>query len=314
MRPTILVTGSSGQLGFELLRALAPLGKVHALVRAEFDLARPERMQAWLDRVRPDIIVNAAAYTAVDQAESKQALAFALNAAAPELMARWAGAHGALMVQYSTDYVFDGSKSGRYVESDVPGTRMIYGASKLAGEQAVLAHAPRSLVLRVGWLFSAFGNNFLHTILRLALERTSLSIVADQIGTPTSTQLVADVTAHMLSASLSGKLSEPWGIYHVAAAGEASWHEYARHIVHELTLDGVKLACAEADVRAIGSSEWPTPALRPANSRLDCSKLTQNFGLNLPHWHEGVSYALAQLLRSGALRHTRWTQGARRAR
>ncbi|MCP9759195.1 dTDP-4-dehydrorhamnose reductase [Aquitalea sp. S1-19] len=312
MRPTILVTGSSGQLGFELLRALAPLGKVHAPVRAEFDLARPERMQAWLDRVRPDIIVNAAAYTAVDLAESKQALAFALNAAAPELMARWAGAHGALMVQYSTDYVFDGSKSGRYVETDVPGTRMIYGACKLAGEQAVLAHAPRSLVLRVGWLFSAFGNNFLHTILRLALERTSLSIVADQIGTPTSTQLVADVTAHMLSACLSGKLSEPWGIYHVSASGEASWHEYARHIVHELTLDGVKLACAEADVRAIGSSEWPTPATRPANSRLDCSKLVQNFGLNLPHWHEGVSYALAQLLRSGALRNTRWTQGSRR--
>lgn len=312
MSPVILVTGSSGQLGFELMRALAPLGRVLAPTRAEFDLQRPERMQAWLDRVRPDIIVNAAAYTAVDQAESRQDLAFAINALAPETMARWAGLHDALMVQYSTDYVFDGSKAGPYVESDSTGTSMVYGASKLAGEQAVRAHAPRSLLLRVSWLYSAFGNNFLHTILRLALERTSLSIVADQVGTPTSAQLVADVTAHVLAASLSGQVAEPWGTYHVSASGEASWHEYARHIVHELILDGVKLACSEQQVHAITSAEWPTPARRPANSRLNCSKLEQTFGLNLPHWHEGVSYALAQLLRSGALRQTRWTQGSRR--
>ncbi|MGL6070945.1 dTDP-4-dehydrorhamnose reductase, partial [Craterilacuibacter sp.] len=277
MLPVILITGSSGQLGFELIRALAPLGRVLAPARAEFDLQRPEQMRAWLDRTRPDIIVNAAAYTSVDQAESKPALAFAINAVAPEVMARWAGEHGAVMVQYSTDYVFDGSKAGPYVESDSAGTAMVYGASKLAGELAVSEHVQRALVLRVNWLYSAFGNNFLHTILRLALERNSLSIVADQIGTPTSAQLVADVTAHMLAASLSGQVAEPWGIYHVSASGEASWHEYARHIVHVLTLDGVKLACSEQQVHAITSAEWPTPARRPANSRLGCSKLKQVF-------------------------------------
>lgn len=302
MAKTFVVTGSSGQLGFELIRALSPLGRVVAPPRTEFDLGHPERLLAWLDRVRPDVIVNAAAYTAVDQAEKERELAFRINAEAPEVMARWAGEHGAIMVQYSTDYVYDGKKAGRYHEDDATAPLNVYGQSKLAGEQAVRRLAPHSLVLRVSWLFSPFGNNFLHTILRLALERPQLKIVNDQVGAPTSTALVADVTAQILEQCLSGRVEQPWGVYHLAASGEASWYDFARRIVRELSLSGVQLACAESDITPISSGEWPTPAQRPANSRLDCSRLTQTFGLNLGRWDEGMAYAVAQLVRAGALR------------
>lgn len=291
----ILITGANGQLGHELQSALAPLGKVIALCRRELDLADPDAIRAALDRYQPAIIVNAAAYTAVDRAESEPEQAFAVNACAPGLLAEWAQRHEALLVHYSTDYIFDGSKPEPYVEDDEASPLSVYGRSKWEGEQAVRACCARHLILRTSWVFGRHGGNFLKTILRLAKERSSLSIVADQIGAPTAAALIAEVTARLLSDYADDPASFPYGTYHLTASGATSWYDYARFVVGLAEQAGLPLRLKAADILPIPASGYPLPAQRPANSRLDCGKLQQTLGLALPDWRDGVERVVAEL-------------------
>jgi dTDP-4-dehydrorhamnose reductase len=291
----ILLTGVNGQVGHELQRALAPLGDVTGLSRLELDLADPEAIHATLDRYRPSIIVNPAAYTAVDKAESEPEQAFAVNARAPGALAKWALDHDALLVHYSTDYVFDGNKPAPYVEDDATQPQSVYGRSKWEGEQAIRASGAKHLILRTSWVFGSHGNNFLKTILRLAKERSSLSVVADQVGAPTSAVLIADVTARLLDNYADAPATFPCGTYHLSADGAASWHDYACYLVQLAEQAGLPLALKSADIQPIPTSGYPLPARRPANSRLDCGKLKRTFGLTLPDWQQGVEQVFAQL-------------------
>lgn len=295
--PRILLTGANGQLGFELARALSVLGEVVALDRRGCDLADPDAIDRALAHYRPRAIFNAAAWTAVDRAETAAADAFAVNGAAPGRLARWAASAGALMVHYSTDYVFDGSKPGPYREDDVPAPLSVYGASKLAGERAVAEACPQHLVFRTSWVFGAHGANFLKTVLRLARERRQLSMVADQVGAPTAASLIADVSAQVLAQYLHRPAGSrfPFGLYHLAAAGEASWHQYACHVVRQAAALGAELSLDADAIAPIPASAYPLPAARPANSRLDTGKLQAAFGLHLPPWQAGVDQVL-QLL------------------
>lgn len=293
--PTILLTGVNGQLGHQLQTALAPLGTVVALSRAELDLSHADSIRQALERHQPDIIVNPAAYTAVDQAESEAEQARAVNAAAPALMAQWAAQRQALLLHYSTDYVFDGVGEQPWREDDPARPRSVYGQSKWEGEEAVRAAAPRHLILRTSWVFGAHGGNFLKTMLRLARERDNLRVVADQIGAPTSTALIADVTVALLRDYLHDPAGFAYGSYHLAAQGETSWHGYARFLVAEAGKLGYPLRLAPADIAPISTADYPLPAPRPANSRLDCSKLQQTFGLALPRWESGVEQVLSEL-------------------
>lgn len=290
----ILLTGGSGQLGTELKHALAVFGEVLTPSRAEFDLAQPATLAVKLDKVKPDLIVNPAAYTAVDKAEAEPELARTINAAAPAELARWAAAHHVPLVHYSTDYVFDGSGDQPFRETDATGPLNVYGASKLAGEQAVLAANPQTLVLRTSWVFGPAGNNFLKTMLRLAGQRDELKVVGDQIGAPTSTLLIARVTVLLLE-QLLHKQSEAWGLYHLTATGETSWHGYAQELVRQARVLGWPLKAAPDNILPLSSAEWPCAAQRPANSRLDCTLITRTFGLELPRWQDGVAEVLAQL-------------------
>ncbi|MDN0076851.1 dTDP-4-dehydrorhamnose reductase [Crenobacter sp. SG2303] len=292
----ILITGANGQVGFELQRALAPLGEILACDRQQLDLADSANLEAVLDRFQPDIIVNPAAYTAVDRAESEQDVAMAINAQAPARLADWATRHNALLVHYSTDYVFDGQKDSAYVEDDATNPQSVYGRSKWEGEQAIRASGCRYLILRTSWVVGAHGNNFLKTILRLARERTSLSVVADQFGAPTSAALIADVTSQLLGRYLHQPAEVfPFGTYHLTASGSTSWYDYARHVIGLAEQVGFELALHPDTVQPIPTSGYPLPAPRPANSRLDCTKLTQTFGLALPNWRQGIDYVFAQL-------------------
>jgi dTDP-4-dehydrorhamnose reductase len=297
--PRILLTGKDGQVGFELKRALAPCGEVFALGRSDCDLANPEAIRAMLGAIRPDIIVNAAAYTAVDKAETERQAAFAVNAIAPGVLAEEATKTGALLVHYSTDYVFDGRKQGVYFEDDAAVPQTVYGMSKLAGEEAIRSCGGRHLILRTSWVFGVHGGNFLKTILRLAGERDSLRVVADQIGAPTSAALLADVTADILVEYWRDrdKLENParFGTFHLAAVGETSWHDYARKIVFAGLRMGMPLKLRPDDISPISTDEYPLPARRPANSRLNTKKLTATFDIALPDWLDGVTDVLAQL-------------------
>lgn len=289
----ILLTGASGQLGHALLPALAPLGLVLAPSHAEFDLSKPQTLIAQLDAWAPELIVNAAAYTAVDRAESEPELAQAVNAEAPAILAAWAAERAVPLVHYSTDYVFDGSGERPWNETDAPHPLNVYGASKLAGEEAVLARHRQALVLRTSWVFGPDGNNFLKTMLRLAGEREKLKVVADQVGAPTSTLPIARGTAQILPQLLASRAG--WGLYHLAAAGEASWHGYAQELVRQALALGWPLRATPECILPLTSAEWPSAARRPANSRLDCHKLECAFGLALPTWQEGVAEVLQQL-------------------
>lgn len=280
----ILVTGSRGQVGFELQRALAPLGRVVAVDRQRCDLADPAAVRDCVRSLRPDLIVNAAAYTAVDRAESERALAFAVNAESPGVLAEEAARLGAPLLHYSTDYVFDGSHSGAQVETAQTRPLNVYGASKLAGEQAVQAVSGEHWILRTSWVFGLHGANFLKTMLRLAGERETLAVVADQQGAPTSAALIADVTAHLVRARLRGEAVPASGCYHLAAAGITDWHAYARRVIARAAAAGLPTRVAAEDIRAISTADYPTPATRPANSRLDCGKLEQALGIVLPDW------------------------------
>lgn len=295
---TVLLFGGNGQLGRELQRALAPLGTVVSTTRSGVlpdgstcevaDFSAPGSLAALLDRVRPDVVVNAAAYTAVDRAEDERDAAWHANAEAPGVIARWCAAAAVPLVHYSTDYVFDGQGTSPYREDDATAPLGVYGASKLAGEEAVRAAGGRHLIFRTAWVYASHSANFLRTMLRVGSERDVLRVVADQVGTPTPAALIADVTAHALQHG--GGLSGTW---HLTAKGETSWHGFAEAIFAEAVAAG--LLTRAPTVEAITSAEYPTQAKRPAYSRLDVTKLEQDFGLELPVWQEGLKRAIAEI-------------------
>ena len=295
----IVLLGRNGQLGWELQRALAPLGELVALDRAgaggrPADFEQPQTLAALLRALRPDVVVNAAAYTAVDQAEAEPARAHAVNAEAPAVLAREAAALGAWLLHYGSDYVYDGSGDTPRSEDAPTAPLSVYGRSKLAGEEAIRASGCRHLILRTSWVYAARGGNFAKTMLRLAAERESLSVVDDQVGAPTGAELLADVSAHALR--VLAARPELGGTYHCAAAGQTSWHGYACHVIAHARAAGVALKVAPEAVRAIASAQSPTPARRPLNSRLDTRRLRAAFGLHLPPWQAGVERMLDEIL------------------
>ncbi len=293
----ILLLGKNGQVGWELQRALAPLGELIALDRQGEgidcgDLGRQVDLAETVRRLAPDVIVNAAAYTAVDRAESDAALAHAINAEAVGMLAQEAKALGAWLLHYSTDYVFDGSGSRAWREDDTTAPLSVYGRSKLAGEKAIRASGCQHLIFRTSWVYAARGGNFARTMLRLAAERERLVVIDDQQGAPTGAELIADLSAHALRAAVGDPALA--GTYHLAAAGETSWHGYAGFVVAEARALGVALRVEE--IAPIATSEYPTPAIRPLNSRLDCERLRSSFGLALPDWRVGVARMLREIL------------------
>lgn len=299
----ILLFGKDGQVGWELQRALAPLGELAALGRTEADFSDPESLRAHVRATRPDIVVNAAAYTAVDRAESEVAMAHLVNAVAPGVLAEEARDCGAWLVHYSTDYVFDGAKDGAWVETDATNPLSAYGRSKCEGEERIRASGARHLVLRTSWVFAPRGGNFARTMLRLAKERDTLNVVADQFGAPTGAELLADATALALyRIALRGAAADALsGTYHLAASGATSWHAYARHLVEQALLHGAALKAGPDRVLPIAASAYQTLAARPANSRLDCAKFRDSFGLSLPDWRHHVNRLVAELATQGQL-------------
>ena len=293
----ILLLGKGGQVGWELQRALAPLGRLIALDTdgadgLSGDFTDPDAVAATVRKVAPDLIVNAAAHTAVDKAESEPELARAINALAPAALARAAIKTGAWLIHYSTDYVFDGSGDMPWTEADVTGPLSVYGKTKLEGEQAVVLN-PRHLILRTSWVYATRGGNFAKTMLRLAGERKSLTVINDQFGAPTSAELLADVTAHAIRTLQTRP--ELAGLYHCVAAGETTWHGYAEFVLAEAAALGLPLKATADKVAPTPTSSYPTPAKRPLNSRLDTRKLQAAFGLTLPHWQAGVKRMLIEI-------------------
>lgn len=295
----VLLFGKGGQVGWELQRALQPLGELVALDHDSpghhADFSRPEALAETVRALRPDVIVNAAAHTAVDKAESEPALAEALNAAAPAVIAREAAALGALLVHYSTDYVFDGSGSAPRDEAAPTGPLSVYGRTKLEGEQAIRDSGCRHLILRTSWVYGARGGNFARTMLRLAAERDRLTVIDDQVGAPTGADLLADVTAHAIRA-LRADPSKA-GTYHAVAAGETSWHGYASFVIDWARAHGLPLKVAPGAVEAVPTTAFPTPAKRPLNSRLSTAKLRAAFELVMPPWQLGVERMLTEAFR-----------------
>jgi len=294
----LLLLGKGGQVGWELQRSLAPLGEVTALdfdsTDFHADFSHPDRLAETVLKVRPDVVVNAAAHTAVDKAESEPDFARKLNATSPGVVAEAAQQIGALMVHYSTDYVFDGSGSTPWEEGDATGPLSVYGRTKLEGEQLVAQHCARHLIFRTSWVYAARGGNFAKTMLRLAKERERLTVIDDQFGAPTGAELLADVTAHAIRATLADPAKT--GLYHVVAGGETSWHGYARYVLEQAVQAGVALKASPDTVDAVPTSAFPTPAVRPGNSRLNTRKLQAAFGLTLPHWQAGVARMLRETL------------------
>jgi dTDP-4-dehydrorhamnose reductase len=295
----ILLLGMNGQVGWELQRSLAPLGE---LVSLDFDspgplvadFTQPELLAATVRAVAPQVIVNAAAHTAVDRCESEPELARTINAAAPTVLAREAAAIGAWLVHYSTDYVFDGSGSLPRSEDAPTGPLSVYGSTKLEGEQAIRASACRHLMLRTSWVYAARGGNFARTMLRLAAEREQLKVIDDQHGAPTGAELLADLTAHMLRTVHAQPALG--GTYHAVASGETSWYGYARHVIEFARSAGQAVRVKPQDIMPVPTSAYPTAAARPRNSRLDTRKLQHNFGLALPDWRIGVDRMLREVL------------------
>ena len=289
--PTVLITGANGQLGAELAAALAPTGQLRALTRADLDLADPDAIVRIVRQVHPQLIVNAAAYTAVDRAETERELAFAVNARAPGVLAEEARRVGALLVHYSTDYVFDGTAGQPYDESAPTAPLSVYGASKLAGEQAIAAIDVPALVFRTSWVYGLRGANFLLTIRRLAAQRDELRIVADQIGVPNWSRLLAQATTALVARGID-YLAQRRGLYHLSCAGSASWHEFAQAIVGDVD---------RPRVVPITTNDYPTPARRPAYGVLATSRFGDTFGFTLPHWREALRACLAAPVEPGAL-------------
>ncbi|MGG5242876.1 dTDP-4-dehydrorhamnose reductase [Pseudomonas lurida] len=285
----ILITGQHGQVSRELQRHLQGLGELIVLGRDQLDLANPDQIRQQVRAHRPDLIINAAAHTAVDQAESEPEVAFAINAIAPGVLAEEAKALGIPLIHYSTDYVFDGSKPAPYTEADTPNPLGVYGQSKLAGEQAIAAVGGEHLILRTSWVYSSHGKNFLLTMQRLLQDKPQMRIVADQIGAPTWAGSIASSTRTLIERWQAGEPGE-WGVYHLTAGGETSWFGFAQAIGEHLRQQGK--ACA--DLEPIPSSAYPTPAKRPLNSRLDCTRLQQQWHVSQPHWQDALRECLAQ--------------------
>lgn len=295
----ILLLGKNGQVGWELQRALAPLGEVVALGSRESgplqaDFAHPERLAATVQAVAPDVIVNAAAHTAVDKAESEPDLARRLNADAPAELARAAATSGAWLLHFSTDYVFDGSGSLPWGEDAPTGPLSVYGATKLEGENAIRASGCRHLIFRTSWVYAARGGNFAKTMLKLARDRDRLTVIDDQVGSPTGADLLADLSAHALRTA--AQRVDVSGTYHAVASGETSWFGYARHVIEFARARGVPIKVAPEAIEPVPTSAFPTPARRPTNSRLDTTRLRQTFGLELPSWQTGVDRMLTEIL------------------
>jgi dTDP-4-dehydrorhamnose reductase len=294
----ILLLGKNGQVGWELQRSLAPLGEVLALDRHSApwcgDLSQPERLAQTVRDYRPDVIVNAAAHTAVDKAESEPELARCLNVTAPEALAKAAAEVGAWLVHYSTDYVFNGHGDQPWQEESVTGPLSVYGQTKLEGEQVIAAACAKHLIFRTSWVYAARGGNFAKTMLRLAGERERLTVIDDQQGAPTGADVIADVTAHAIRSVL--QQADLGGIYHLVAAGETTWHGYASHVIAKARQIKPDLALKVNVIEPVPTASFPTPAQRPLNSRLSTHKLQQAFGLVLPPWQQGVDRMLAEIL------------------
>lgn len=289
----ILLTGKTGQIGYELERSLQGLGEVFALDRAGMDLADLDQVRVVMRRIRPNLIVNAAAYTDVDRAENEPQLALRINAEAPAVMAEEARRLGAAMIHYSTDYVFDGAKPTPYTEDDIPAPLNAYGSSKLAGEQAIRNAGIAHLILRTSWIYGMRGSNFLLTVLRLARERDALRIVADQHGAPTWCRTVAAVSAHIVAQSRAAVDTKEWwqrrsGVYHLTARGQTTWHGFAKNIL-ALRTEGI-----QPPVMPIRTEQYPVPARRPVNSRLSCQRLMDAFFLDLPGWQQALRLCLQE--------------------
>ena len=294
----ILLLGKNGQVGWELQRSLAPLGELLALDRhsTDFcgDLSQPERLAQTVRDWRPDVIVNAAAHTAVDKAESELELARCLNATAPAALAQAAADTGAWLVHYSTDYVFNGQGEQAWQEGDATGPLSVYGQTKLEGEHHITASGCKHLIFRTGWVYAARGGNFAKTMLRLAAERERLTVIDDQHGAPTGADLIADVTAHAIRQALQKPALS--GLYHLVASGETSWHGYASHVITQARCVRPDLALRVNEIAPVPTASFPTPAQRPRNSRLHTGKLQQAFGLVLPPWQAGVNRLLTEIL------------------
>jgi dTDP-4-dehydrorhamnose reductase len=291
----IFLTGSNGQVGFELQKKLSVLGEVIATNREELDLTDPDAIRQIIDQTKPDIIINPAAYTAVDKAESEPELAYKINVTAPEVLALMAAELDIPLIHFSTDYVFDGLKKEAYVETDETNPQSVYGKTKCEGEEKVRTH-PKHIILRTSWVFGVHGNNFLKTMLRLIKEKDSLNIVGDQWGSPASATMLADVTFKIVDAILKNKNFSDYGTYHVTSDGETNWHAYASFISSEAMKLNVKVTCAPYKIHPILSSEYPTAAKRPFNSRLNTDKLKKTFMLELPHWESEVKRVLKEII------------------
>ena len=294
----ILLFGKGGQVGWELQRSLAVLGHVTALDHDSTDhcgdFANPEGIAATVRALKPDVIVNAAAHTAVDKAESEPELARLLNATTPGVLAREAAALGAWLVHYSTDYVFDGSGTRPWVETDTPAPLSVYGRTKLEGEQLIQQSGAKHLILRTSWVYAARGGNFAKTMLRLAQERERLTVIDDHWGAPTGAELLADVTAHAIR-HLQARPQDA-GLYHLVASGETNWHLYAKYVLAQAQQAQPAIELKATEVVPVPTSAFPTPARRPHNSRLNTQKLQATFGLTLPHWQQGVARMLTEIL------------------
>ena len=294
----ILLLGKNGQVGWALQRSLAPLGELVALDSQSQthcgDLSNLTGLAQTVRDVAPDVIVNAAAYTAVDKAENEPVLAHTINALALSVLAQEAKRIGAWLIHFSTDYVFDGSGDKPWLETDATGPLSVYGVTKLAGEQAIIASACKHLIFRTSWVYGARGNNFAKTMLKLAQERDSLKVVNDQMGAPTGADLLADVTAHAIRTAL--QKPNVSGLYHLAASGETSWHEYACFVIDFARQAGLDIKVAQTAIQAVPSNEFATVAKRPLNSRLNASKLLQTFDLHLPNWQTGVTRMMVEVL------------------
>ncbi len=292
----ILLTGKNGQVGWELQRYLSSLGHIIAPDSQEMNLADPDAIRQTIRKNQPDIIVNPAAYTAVDKAESDSEMAMAVNGIAPGILAEEALRAGAILVHYSTDYVFDGTKPAPYSEEDMPNPQSVYGRTKLAGEQTIRATGCKHLILRTSWVYGVHGGNFVKTVLRLAKERNELRIVADQFGAPTWARDLAQATASALGSWQDRNWDDSLsGLYHLTAGGRTNWHHYAEEIVHLARGYDADLAAKQLDIRPLTTNEYPVPAKRPANSILANDKIAQAFGIQLPAWQDSLAVCMQEL-------------------